>query len=363
MDYCSYRSGQIGKSPDSTHAYRCLSNEEKRAVFNADRSKISCKVCSQKSRELNGSCTSSNFQKVVPGQKFSKSWKPSVDSETKSDDEKLQLFRERARARVDSSVNAWKERRTKLKEEFQVMYTEFQCNSVERKEWTRYERRECQYPSYSHRRVQVETEANLDIPIFSASEDMRPQYAHARNVPSSEATSHLREEKLETSNHRKPLGRFAWIDHGKQIPFSEPKDLEEILRNEQACSRNPSKASKNLKSLLQKAKGESRNNSQYQGSNMWRSSKMQDYGNSTASCLKYSKTSQSDNENRNARKSEELLKTLERLRIEAKSVAATLEKLKQGVAGRGGGQESKQHTEKEKHLLYSILNFKMCHLI
>ena len=50
------------------------------------------------------------------------------NSKRMSDEEKLQIFRERARERVDSIAQAWQYREPRFKEELQVMNNTFQSS-------------------------------------------------------------------------------------------------------------------------------------------------------------------------------------------------------------------------------------------
>eukprot|EP01018_Ginkgo_biloba_P028099 Gb_02877 [translate_table: standard] len=390
-----------------SEAYACLSDKRKRVVFNAERSKLLCKRCAQKTQKSTGHFTSSASGEVKFGQKHSKTSRLFVERdgtnpERKSDEEKLQMFRERARARVDSTAQAWKDRRARFREEFQAVNNTFQCSRVDRKNLPTFEASESQFPNYPHRRVPVEKAASSDVPIFKDSEDRFLWYTQARNFPTSETRSRCRGEKLETPIYEQPIG--------KKVPFSElkrnvlGKDLKEILKERQAFYREPTKAPRNLDGLLRKLQAESGRDAQYYGafrdSDIWRRNRMEDNKNSINTknqCYNQgSETSDTDGEaeesldwhdpllknrclqhfgedqysnvlrnklsdeskfsptrknaycysevrNRtckgvenvvcgeNVKKSEELLKTLEHLREEAKDVAATLEKLRKSV--------------------------------
>lgn len=381
-----------------SEAYACLSDKRKRAIYNVERKKLLCKKCPHMVQR-----TSSISDEVQRGQSHSKTSrlhekKDGNNSKRMSDEEKLQMFRERARARVDSTAQAWQYRQARFKEELQVMNNTFQSSRVEKKEIPTFQASECQFPSYPHLRVPVERKGNLDIPIFKDSEDRFLWCNQARNASTFEARSRCRGEKLETPIYEETLG--------KKVPFAEikrnifGKDLKEILRERLSFRREPSKVSRNLDGLLQKLKAESKHDTQcgvFRDSDIWRRNKMEDSKNSINVKNWYykrgSETSDTDDERdesfdcndqnsslrhiredqfintqkklqqeskfnqarkdshsfpevsdrtcrgvgnivsgENVKKSEELLKTLEHLREEAKDVAATLEKLRKSVS-------------------------------
>lgn len=382
-----------------SEAYACLSDKRKRAIYNIERKKLLCKKCADMVQR-----TSSVSDEVQLGQSHSKTSRLFVkkdgnNSKRMSDEEKLQMFRERARARVDSTAQAWQNRRARFKEELQVMNNTFQSSRVEKKELPTFQASECQFPSYPHLRVPVERKASSDIPIFKDSEDRFLWCNQARNASTSEARSRCRGEKLETPIYEEPLG--------KKVPFAEikrnifGKDLKEILRERLSFCREPSKVPRNLDGLLQKLKAESKHDTQYgvfRDSDIWRRNKMEDSKNSINvknwyykrdseisdtdderdesfdcndqnSCLRHIREDQVINTQKkksqqeskfnqarkdshsfpevcdrtcrgvgnivsgeNVKKSEELLKTLEHLREEAKDVAETLEKLRKSVS-------------------------------
>lgn len=383
-----------------SEAYACLSDKRKRAVYNIERSKLLCKKCQHMVQR-----TSSVSGEVQLGQSHPKTSRLFVkkdgnNSKRMSDEEKLQMFRDRARARVDSTAQAWQDRRARFKEELQVMNNTFQSSRVDRKELPTFQASECQFPSYPHLRVPVERKGSSDIPIFKDSEDSFLWYNQARNASTSEARSRCRGEKLETPIYEETLGKKVPLAEIKRNSNIFSKDLKEILRERLAFCREPSKVPRNLDGLLQKLKAENKYDTQYgvfRDSDIRRRNKMEESKNSINvknwyykrgsetsdtdderdesfdckdqnSCLRHTGEDWSSNMQRmklqqeckfnqpgkdshsfadvcdktcrgvgnivsgeNVKKSEELLKTLEHLREEAKDVAATLDKLRKNV--------------------------------
>lgn len=385
-----------------SEAYACLSDKKKRTLYNVERSKFCCKRCPQKVHNSKGNFTSSTSVEVHYGQKYPKAWRLFVEkdatfSERKSDEEKLQMLRRRARARVDSTAQAWQERRARFKEEFNVMSNAFLSGRVDRKEFPTFEASDSMFPSYPHLRTPMEMKSGTDIPVFKNLED-KFYYSQSKSASTSEAKGHCRGEKLETPIYEESIG--------KKVTFSILKrnilrnDLKEMLKDRQEFCSEPFKAPRNLDGLLRKLQGESSRGAHGAlHSDFWRS-KLE--GNKSSINIKnchykrdletsdtdenceesvdwYDKTSKSTSlphvgedqfanvpkkkqqeESKfkpprkdssffpevcgrsckgvgnlvgveNVRKSEELLKTLEHLRKEAKDVAATLDKLRNNV--------------------------------
>lgn len=100
-------------------AYACLSDKYKRNLFTLGRSKARCRRCVLTSRMQSPTPSFGYFHEHQ--QKVSAQQKPQAPvsitktspSEWKSDAEKLQIFRERARARVSSLEQAWEARNAK----------------------------------------------------------------------------------------------------------------------------------------------------------------------------------------------------------------------------------------------------------
>ncbi|XP_057823567.2 uncharacterized protein LOC131035841 isoform X1 [Cryptomeria japonica] len=263
-----------------SEAYRFLSDRDKRMLFDAHRSKNTCKICLKNSGDLNGSCASSVLGEVKPVQKLSEYFKSSIDKndhhkKNKSDDEELQTFRERARARVDAMAWAWKERRTKLKEELKVKDVKLKCNSAEKMENPIFETYKYHSPSYIQKTVQSDKEGSIEIPSDNDFDDGSPQFAYARHISISRASKDFKQEKLEMTNYRKSTGSFTWSYNEKQIPSETTNncaiiDLKRTLNKQPTCVRERSETSKNLKGLLQKLRSDSRNVPQYHGFKLWR---------------------------------------------------------------------------------------------
>lgn len=388
-----------------SEAYACLSDKKKRALYNVERSKLICKRCSQKVQNSKGNFRSSTSDKVECGQKYSRTWKifvekDAMDSDRMSDEEKLQMFRERARVRVDSTAQAWQERRARFKEEFHIVNNAFQSNRVDRKEFPTFDAKECLFPSYPHLRMPMEMKTSTDIPIFKNSEDRFFSYNQERNESSCEVRGRYRREKLETPIYEESTS--------KKVPFSVfkknilRKDVKEILKEQKTFCRDSSSSPRNLDGLLRKLQAESGcdvRHGFFRESDICRKYKMEDNKNCTSAKNQHhkrrSEISDTDEESEesfecydnsikssglhcavedqfnsvkkklqeesefnlqrkdfycfpegcdrsfkgagnvvcedNVRKSEELLKTLEHLREEAKDVAATLDELRKSV--------------------------------
>ncbi|GLJ09545.1 hypothetical protein SUGI_0111550 [Cryptomeria japonica] len=278
-----------------SEAYACLSDKKKRALYNVERSKLSCKRCSQKVQNSKGTFGSSTSDQVEHEQKYSKTWRLFVEkdatySDRMSDEEKLQMFRERARVRVDSTAQAWQERRARFKEEFHIVNNAFQSNRVERKEFPTFDANECLFPSYPHLRMPMEMKTSTDIPIFKNSEDRFFCYNQERNESTYEVRGRYRREKLETPIYEESTS--------KKVPFSVfkknilRKDVKEILKERKSFCRESSSSPRNLDGLFRKLQAESGSDARhgfFRDSDIFRKYKMDDNKNSINVKNKYHK--------------------------------------------------------------------------
>lgn len=122
-----------------SEAYACLSDKKKRENFNIERSLLQCRQCSQVGSAVQAPERWSVYE--CSREQNTKLWRPSsVPDLTEADwvleQQKLKMFRERARARVLSNLAmAWKERRSKWMEQFDSAIERSHGRKMDRKVW------------------------------------------------------------------------------------------------------------------------------------------------------------------------------------------------------------------------------------